>query len=405
MKFFNKSFGLGLALLVVVGGAATVLAGSGFGWEAWVALVVVGLGWQAIAVFSTSMVETHGPDTAPSAQQPSLLEQFSQLQTQSSVQCASQLEIARSEIERVQSLLTGAISTLMDSFNHMSEFTRSQRDLAIEVSTGGNDKMGQTQFDHFVHDTSDVMQNVVDGILTNSKMGIELVGHTAAISENTKGIQSILAEIGGIAKQTNLLALNASIEAARAGEAGRGFAVVAEEVRDLSARTTQFSQQISALIQGMDIVVKKTEVAIQTMASQDMTFAFDSKSRVDSMIGMMNELSRSRIESVNKLGGIAGQVEAQVGRAVTALQFQDMVSQLLGHVGRRLDAVDEVSRHLGDLAQTIQRDIDTLNTQHGLEALRAEAVRVADSLKGLADAAHHNPVDQAAMTQGDVELF
>lgn len=44
--------------------------------------------------------------------------------------------------------------------------------------------------------------------------------------------------ITAIAGKTNLLSLNASIEAARAGEQGRGFAVVAEEIRNLSASTT-----------------------------------------------------------------------------------------------------------------------------------------------------------------------
>jgi methyl-accepting chemotaxis protein len=55
-----------------------------------------------------------------------------------------------------------------------------------------------------------------------------------------------------IANQTNLLSLNATIEAARAGEAGKGFAVVASEIRNLANDATNFGQDITKIIHGLD---------------------------------------------------------------------------------------------------------------------------------------------------------
>ena len=82
----------------------------------------------------------------------------------------------------------------------------------------------------------------------NGKLNLDYSRSIEAILENTATINKITEDIQYISDQTNLLALNAAIEAARAGEHGRGFSVVAEEVRKLSDRTNQASNDITQIV-------------------------------------------------------------------------------------------------------------------------------------------------------------
>jgi methyl-accepting chemotaxis protein len=223
MNEFGKLPWLGLAWLLLVGIVASATSERGASMALWGPLLAVGAGWLAM----TLVAARHQAEQAAQLKdarmdEGKLLDEFHVLLEECSRQFSGQMNIMRGELGQVQGLLGEAIGNLTGSFTNMHENTQRQRDVTLAVTSGVDDGRSRRQFDDFVKDTAQVMQRVVDSIVNNSKLGVELIELTDNIVARTRDVQSILSEIGAIAKQTNLLALNAAIEAARAGEAGRG---------------------------------------------------------------------------------------------------------------------------------------------------------------------------------------
>jgi len=98
-------------------------------------------------------------------------------------------------------------------------------------------------------------------------------------------------------------------------------------------------------------------------------------------------------------------VTASVGQAVMSLQFQDMVTQLLGHVQRRLEVLDEVLDDEQKMALALRESKDPAVTMQVLDSLRAHVDTLAEKLNALKQGVDHNPVRQTGYDSGDVELF
>ena len=197
-----------------------------------------------------------------------------------------------------------------------AEFAATTATDAVALAVAGQSQVGQSQRS---------ITGLADEVADASQIINELDSHAQKIS-------GILATISGIAEQTNLLALNAAIEAARAGEQGRGFAVVADEVRVLSRRTHDSTDEIQQMIETLQQTTRRAVGGMETSRQ---------------LAGTSVEDAEAANQSLARINEAIGSISDMATQIAAAAEEQTSVT---GEISRNTENIRHVSQELAELA-------------------------------------------------------
>ena len=311
---------------------------------------------------------------------------------------AAGIEQTRSSI---QSIIAHAGNSLSSDLTGLEQSSHSQmsllQDLIERLLSASGQEVGAREAQaeglrHFHQQSTKIVSDLVAAIGEVQDIGQEVLAGFQGMSGSVGEVDKMLDDIVNLTSQTNLLALNAAIEAARAGDAGRGFAVVADEVRALSARTDSFSDDIRSRIMAIRQMIEGVTTTVNAVANIDTSSHVAAGKDLEKAWQSMQALTEQAIAQSASTKKYAEELHRFTTNGIMSLQFEDLATQQLEHLGKQQALVQE----LISLASEVSR----ARPGSSLDSLRQRADELLERLSRFS-----LTTTQSRMQTGDISLF
>jgi methyl-accepting chemotaxis protein len=370
------------------------------------------------ALLATSATITYGArrqrrdkQDAYIAELNSVMSEYNTLSTDAMAHAEMQFSSLETDMIEAQQIIRESVNKLSGSLTGLESQSSNQREVLRSLidemlqMTGSDDSQaaGQAGLQRFFDETHTLIAEFVSKMnqLQTTSQGIAV--SFEQMQDQVGRITTTLNDVAGITKQTDLLALNAAIEAARAGEAGRGFAVVADEVRKLASRTGGFNIEIRNALGDILTSLHAVGERVADAGAVDMSIAERSQTTLAELASELMEVTERARQHSAHITAVTEQMHRLTQEGVLAMQFEDIVTQMISRISQRTTNVGEYLHAFLSLHQDQQETngLERFRTRskHLVELLVNSQVK-ADAMKS------HGPAKQSQGSgDGDIELF
>ncbi len=243
-------------------------------------------------------------------------------------------------VESSRQLAETNISSLTDRFSRLSA------ELQQVVETSRSNGTADGGMGELFGSSQASLQKVIESLGIILKREAAMVVQVQSLSGAAADLDNMAQGVRSVAEQINVLALNAAIEAARAGEHGRGFAVVADEVRRLAASSAHTGKLISEKIKEINAAMAQTMDVVESSKEFDNQVVESSESTISEVLSNLQAVVEKQDQDTALLRASSESISSEINEVLVELQFQDRMSQVLGHVNASLERVETTLRNI-----------------------------------------------------------
>jgi methyl-accepting chemotaxis protein len=302
----------------------------------------------------------------------------------------SEIASIKNQTQQIQTLLIDAIASLHSAFESIDHQSAEQMKLfsALVSELAGENGSQENLFQH-TEEAGKSLTELLKILIHDSRKSLSSL---TDMNETVVKIQDAVSDAqktSALLKQVNLLASEEKPDI--------------EKIRQLSFSAMDLHTAMLGKAEGIQASCIHARKTINEVSSSDMDKVFASKARVEEILGHLNQSNdlisgcRTQANSVN-----AG-LRQHLGSAIRALQFEDIVSQSLGHTDLHLDRmegfVSRLANGISELHKKQDVSLDEYADQIGL--LHQEIMAYRNGLR----LEETNPISQTNMDEGEVELF
>lgn len=297
------------------------------------------------------------------------------------------LPVLSRQLRETSEEMSREVETICLEFQSMAGQAKESVEL---VSRLVHDGTAEQNAGSVIEDCRATMTTLIGRMESGTELYQRAIAQMEAVNTSAAQVFQILEEVDRAALGNKLMALNAKIEAVHMGGRGAAFEVVAEQISQQALHSSELTEQVGSILQSVTSAMSSATAEMKQLADLDRGEAEKSRRAVEEALRSLEAASSTMRGALDQSGETGARLVDSIGKAVMSLQFQDRLSQRIGHV---VDSLEAMSRALSEPgAQAAQHGSgvkDALFSSYTMEAERAA----------------HGAAAAPANESGDVELF